>query len=245
MTHNRPAVWRLALSAGALVALCGCARPQVTPVTDGLSAAEPAPHGPDAADDPRAEDAPAFRFPDDAGGALLAKVLPPADVQGPPDDPGGGPRRPPAALDARPPALPLPPGQPAPPPVPGERARKAPAPHLTVEETLGPGRGDPLPPEPRFLPVGDRIRLPSPDVNQPIPLPILAQPTADRAPLDDPTADASAEAAVAAPMPQRTAPVPYSRTTLPDPYDNRRPLSLPVPTEDDNPRTGTVHPPKP
>ena len=155
------------------------------------------------------------------------------------------PRRPPPALDARPPVLPPPSIQPAPPPVPGERNRKTPAPRLAIDETLGLGRGDPRPPEPRRLAVGARVRLPSPDVNQPIPLPILAQPTADRASLDDPTGDASAEAALAAAMPKRTMPVPYSRLTLPDPFDNRRPLGVPPPAEDDRPRTGTVHPPKP
>ena len=70
-------------------------------------------------------------------------------------------------------------------------------------------------------------------------------PTADRAPLDDPTVEASTTAALAAPMPQRIKPVPYFRVTVPDPFDNRRPLNLPAPAEDDNPRTGTVHPPKP
>ena len=83
------------------------------------------------------------------------------------------------------------------------------------------------------------------DVNQPPPLPILAQPTADRASLDDPTVDASTVAALAAAMPQRTKPVPYVRVTLPDPFDNRRPLTLTAPAEDDRPRTGTVHPPEP
>ncbi len=46
-------------------------------------------------------------------------------------------------------------------------------------------------------------------------------------------------------MPQRTKAAPYVRITLPDPFDNRRPLVLQAPAEDDRPRTGTVHPPKP
>ena len=46
-------------------------------------------------------------------------------------------------------------------------------------------------------------------------------------------------------MPQRTNPAPYFRVTLPDPFDNRRPLILATPAENDWPRTGTVHPPKP
>ena len=115
-----------------------------------------------------------------------------------------------------------------------------------IDETLGSNRADPLPPEPRSFYVGDRTRLPSVDVNQPPPLPILTpQPTPDRASLDSPTADMSAEAALAATMPQRTKPAPYVRITTPDPFDNRRPLILAAPAEDDRPRTGTVHPPQP
>ncbi len=156
-----------------------------------------------------------------------------------------GPRRlpPPAGLQT--PPLP-PPSSLAPPPlVPAEHNRQSVQPRLVVEETLGLGLGDPEPPQPRSFFVGDRIRLSSVDVNQPVPLPILAQPTQDRASLDDPTGDASAAAATAAAMPQRTNPVPYVRVTLPDPFANRQPLRLPVPPDDAGPRTGTVHPPTP
>ena len=124
------------------------------------------------------------------------------------------------------------------PPVAGEPKRQAPPlqPRLVVEETLGLGLADPQPPQPRLFVVGDRVRLPSADAGQPPPLPILAQPTADRAPLDDPTVEASASAATAATMPQRTNPVPYFRVTLPDPFANRQPLRLPLPPDDAGPR---------
>ena len=252
MMHSRPPAWLLALSLGGLVAASsGCTRPAVAPVSDGASAAEPAPpsagdadKGP--ADDKKDADAPAFHFPDDAGGALLAKVLPPAEVKGPLDEPNSGPPRPSPAGLVAPPSPPLPPAAPPAPPAPGERAHQAPAPRLVIDETRGPARGDPQPPAPRSFSVGDRTRLPSVDVNQPPPLPVLAeQPTPDRASLDDPTVDASTEAALAATMPKRTNPAPYVRITTPDPFDNHRPLSLPLPAEDDRPRTGTVHPPKP
>jgi len=222
----------------------GCGRPAVlAPSSNSLAAAEPSQHSAKEAD--KEADAPPFRFPDDASGALLAKVLPPTEVKGPLDAPSAGPRRlaPPAGLDA--PPLPLPPSRAAPPHLSAERNRKPLAPHLTVDETLGLGRGDPEPPQPRSFVTGDRIRLPSVDANQPIPLPILAHPTADRAPLDDPTQEASAEAALAAPIPQRTKAVPYFRVTLPDPYDNRQPLDFPIPADDGEPRTGTIHLPKP
>ncbi len=162
MMRNRPFAWWFGLFLGGLVAASsGCYRPTVSPVADGLTAAEPSPHSagePEkAADDKKDADAPAFHFPDDAGGALLSRVLPPADVKGPLDEPNAGARRPsPSALDGQPTALPLPPTPPAPPPPPGEHARKTPAPHLVIDETLGTGRGDPMPPEPRSFYAGDR-----------------------------------------------------------------------------------------
>ena len=47
------------------------------------------------------------------------------------------------------------------------------------------------------------------------------------------------------PWPGTRKAVPYFRVTLPDPFENRRPLSLSAPAEDENPLTGTIHPPKP
>jgi hypothetical protein len=237
---SRSITWLLC---ACLAASLGCGRPAVVaPSGDSLAAAEPSPHS--AKDADKEADGPPFRFPDDAGGALLAKALPPTDVKGPLRAPSVGPRRlaPLAGFDA-PPLMP-PPSQNMPLRPPAGRNRKPLAPHLTVDETLGMGRGDPELPQPRSFVTGARIRLPSVDANQPIPLPILAHPTADRAPLDDPTFEASTEAALAAPMPQRTKAVPYIRVRLPDPFDNRRPISFPVPADDGEPRTGTVHPPK-
>jgi hypothetical protein len=92
-------------------------------------------------------------------------------------------------------------------------------------------KSDPLVPEVQLLHAGDRIRLPSVDVNKPIPLPILAQPVTNRAPLDDATADASLAAALAATPPGRASPAPFLKLNLPDPFENRlRPAA--VPTED-------------
>jgi len=62
------------------------------------------------------------------------------------------------------------------------------------------------------------VRLAAIDVNQPIPLPILAVPSAGRTPTEDPTGEASAAAAVAGPLPQRSLPVPYFKLTIPEPY---------------------------
>ena len=202
MFRSRPLALLLALSFA--IAAVGCSRPSVAVSGGDLSAAEsdPAPHAAPVAgqetttDAPKDGETPPFQFPEDAGGLLLAKVLPPVDVPGPLNDPNPAPRHatPAPGLESPTLSLPLPPSQAPPPPVPGERTRKTPAPRLVIEEVLGLGRGDPEPPQPRSFFVGDRTRLPSIDVNEPISLPILAQPTADRAPLDDPTVEASTAA---------------------------------------------------
>jgi hypothetical protein len=80
---------------------------------------------------------------------------------------------------------------------------------------------------------------------QAVPLPTLATPASDRASLADPTAGASSAAAVAAPLPSRATPAPYQRLALPDPYENRRPLRLPVPDEEPTPVAAAPKPPQP
>ncbi len=64
------------------------------------------------------------------------------------------------------------------------------------------------------------------DSSKPIALPVLARPVPERAALEDPTRDASAAAAVAAPIPQRTRPLPFQRLSVPDPFENRGPVQL-------------------
>jgi hypothetical protein len=88
------------------------------------------------------------------------------------------------------------------------------------------------------------VREASPDVNQPVPLPRLARPALDRAPVEDVTAEASTAAALAAPMPQRTTPARFLKLTVPDPYEHRRPLGLPVPPEQTTPEAGSPQVPK-
>jgi hypothetical protein len=178
-----------------------------------------------------------FRFPDDAGGALLAKVLPPSEAGGPSADRTRGPRRL-TQSKLTPPALPLPPAVAVLPRLPASK-RQPLRPRLTLEESLDNVTiRAPLPQAPA-LPAGERIRVASPDVNQPMPLPALARPATDRAPVEDVTAEASAAAAVAAPMPQRTTPAPFLKLTVPDPYEHRRPLGLPVPAESAAPVAGS------
>jgi hypothetical protein len=162
-----------------------------------------------------------FRFPDDRAGRLLARLLQPqtriafysADVAAPR-------RASPSAIDQ--PSAPLLPAQT--PPV-----------RLRLDKGPGPLRPGPLPgevvpnglidtrlPERIHLPAGDRVRLPSPDITSPAPLPLVGQAVTDRVSLDDPTADLSLSAALTAPAPKRTQPAPFIRLSVPDPFENRK-----------------------
>src|SRR6516225_4974450 len=82
---------------GVLGGLASCGRPTAEVPTQ--EAFTPAVARAQAADEPATprEEAPAppegFRFPDDAGGDLLAKVLPPSQAGGPAADRTSGPRR--------------------------------------------------------------------------------------------------------------------------------------------------------
>jgi hypothetical protein len=78
------------------------------------------------------------------------------------------------------------------------------------------------------LPVGQRVRIESVNVDEPIPLPLLARPALDQASLDDPTAEVSADAARSALIPARTTPAPFLKLSLPDPYERRRPVGIPT-----------------
>jgi hypothetical protein len=93
------------------------------------------------------------------------------------------------------------------------------------------------------MPVGGRIRVPSVDVHEPIPLPMRNQPVSDRASLEDPTADVSTAAALAARMPTGKGKAPFQKLTLPDPYDHRRPARISIPPESDQPVTATPRTP--
>jgi hypothetical protein len=184
-----------------------------------------------------------FRFPDDAEGTLLAKILPPGETEeqdenraeplcrfSPPDEPPI-------------PVLPLPPTEAALPERPAETTTVAFSPRMVMEEPLADfADAAPLPPAPP-MPVGGRIRVHSVDVNQPIPLPLRNQPVPDRASLEDPTADYSTAAALAARMPAHKGKAPFQKLTLPDPYDHRRPTRILIPPESDQPVTATPRTP--
>ena len=216
---------------GLLLVLAGCSRSVVVAVPESTTQAEePAPLVLARGQSDEADEVVAPLFPDDAGGRLLAKMLPPRAPDGlrlpRPDDP----RPLGASIRMNPPDLPLPPSQAAMPHLPALVRTSPLRPKLVLEEALGGWTESLVLPQRQSLPDAGRVRNPSVDVNQPIPLPILTQPVPDRASLDDPTADASTAAALAAPLPMRTTPAPFLKLSLPDPYDHRR-GEVPSPAE--------------
>jgi hypothetical protein len=108
-------------------------------------------------------------------------------------------------------------------------------------------RADPVPPALRELDTGARVKLPARDVNLPVLLGFLGLQLPDRVPVDDPTGDASLQAALAAAPPARTAPVPFMPLNLPDPFQNAQTVKLrtPPPEEPEPPKSGLSKPPPP
>jgi hypothetical protein len=154
-----------------------------------------------------------FPFPADHEGRLLAEKLRPSD-QMPPlaDEKRIDPKRQPGPATLENPELRLPAatvGQPA--SIPLEKGRSKPVRPTLLggEAPLSRQRIEVDPPVAVKLPAAPKIAWPSPDINQPIPLPILARPVVDRASLDDPSGDASQAAALASTVPDRTTPAPF------------------------------------
>ena len=105
-------------------------------------------------------------------------------------------------------------------------------------------RDDPPAPRREELPAHGLIRLPSPDLNAPVPLPVLASPAVDRAPLGDPTPEVSLAAVLAQPVPVRTTPAPFVRLNLPDPFEHAQTVRLRTPpAEDPTPPLASPRPP--
>jgi hypothetical protein len=98
-----------------------------------------------------------------------------------------------------------------------------------------------VPRRPSFV-TGKRTSVPSEDVALPPPLPLLAQRVPDRVSLEDATMEVSTRAALSAALPVRSMPAPYQRVTVPDPYENRIPLTLNVPAEVSPPQADATRP---
>jgi len=179
-------------------------------------------------------------FPSDRGGKLLEELLTPWPRANTRFDVTTSPRRAPASDWPEPTLLPQP--------------SAAPLPRLAIETPTKKYRPTPVPeplplfdqfasprlPEAPYFPVPPRLRVPSPDVNQPIPLPILGQQVLDRPGLDDPTVEASMAIALALSPPLRNVPVPFLRLVLPNPFEHRDAIQMRrPPAEDPTPVTTT------
>lgn len=211
---------------GILVALLGCSRSAVVVAPEGTTHAEETVARGKA--EPPAETS--FAFPDDAAGVLLAKELAPRESRASRLDRLDAPRLPSVSARSDSFVPPLPPSRAAMPRFSFSDKTTPSRPRFVSDEVQGvlpDGIDRPKAPP---LPDAGRVRVSSPDVHEPIALPILGHPVPDRVSLDDPTMAASTAAAVAAPMPARTAKAPFLRLTLLDPYGGRR-SDVPAPEE--------------
>jgi hypothetical protein len=100
---------------------------------------------------------------------------------------------------------------------------------LRPEMPLARERTDQRLPQTVELPEGTLLKLPGPDLENPIPVPLLSQGQPDRIPLTDPTRDASMEAALSAPITARETPAPFERLNLPEPFAYRDTARLRTP----------------
>ena len=173
-----------------------------------------------------------FAFPKDQGGQLLAELLTPAGSTAPARAPRSKPLHWQAAAVVERPELRLP-----------LTSTPAGLPQAALTPAARPVRPRLLPddppwsrssldpaslPERQDLPAGPRVRLPGLDVEQPVTVPILANPVVDKASLDDPTASFSATAAMVSQLLERSA-VPFVRFTLPDPFEHSQTVRLRTP----------------
>lgn len=80
-------------------------------------------------------------------------------------------------------------------------------------------RTEPVPPVAIVLPEQPLVRVPSIDLERPLPVPLLAIQVRDRTSTTDPSLDASVAAALSPQTPIRTQPTPFSPLNLPDPFE--------------------------
>ena len=172
-----------------------------------------------------------FLFPPDRGGQMLANQLRPANHIPPlPNEKPLESKRRSSLSRIDNPDLSLPPVVvPLPPSIPLAKIKPVRPTLVEGEPPLSRQRLDLGDPAPVRFAAGPNIAWPSPDVNQPMPLPILARPVPDRASLDDPSSEASQAAALATKVPDRTAPAPFLRLTLPDPFEHRNTVRMQTP----------------
>jgi hypothetical protein len=186
-----------------------------------------------------------FQYPSDKGGQLLSALLPPSDKQKV-STPNATRREFPGLRSLELPETPLLPSQASGVTLPRAVPPSLKPSHAQEESPLTAARGQPLrPPTPTLL-TGLLVRTASEPVETPTNVPILARPVLDRASLDDPTREASLEAALMAVPPARPGPAPFVKLTAPDPFENRETVKVRTPTvESGLPISTSPRPPKP
>lgn len=221
--HAAPARSLLVL-AGTVLVVLGCARRPLSEPVVAEAETLAVDEAPVAAVNQEPAPPAGFRFPEDRGGKLLAELLPPREKLPPLPAAAAQPRPRPASRLLEQPDPPVPSLPADTPRGLAMTAARSPRPQLLPEGVplVGQLATSPLP-GPVTLPAGTPVRAWSPDVNQPLPLPLLARRQPEPPEADDPAAEASRAAALAAPVPVRTAPAPFLRLSVPDPYEHRRP----------------------
>jgi hypothetical protein len=266
MSRSRPrapAMNRFLLLSVVLAAGCGksdpppavvvAPPPEVAPESDTISGRAPSTEADPPAKAPPTEKsaAPAvvgggsFKFPDDSGGKLLAKTLPPTNppTLTDPTPTAPRPRALPAYLDAPSvpttaagppvPRLPLPPGRETRPTALPDRVPTDLAPTILRLPDRGEFATAPL------------TKQSGPDPANPADVPILsAKPVPDRASLADPTVEFTARSVVSPTLPLRTQPAGFLRFNLPEPFEHSAAARPPVVAEDPNRALGTIPPPR-
>jgi len=183
---------------------------------------------------PKEEKGEPFKLPSDAAGRLLGEALTPPRRPGRLDNPTRPvpPPAPPPKLAGLDPTLPE---MPEPRPTAGPSVKRVLKPRIVLAAPFDDGFGEPALPGREAFGTSGKTRDDSEHPLIPPPLPFLAEAPRDRVPLDDPTAEASGLRVLDGVMPERAAPVPYLRNSVPEPFEFRTPLALPTPVEKTTP----------
>jgi hypothetical protein len=179
--------------------------------------AEPAPELPQSPTEP-------FKFPEDWGGRLLERTLPPSIALHSVREGARGPlpRKIPALVEQPEVVLAPPPLQV---PTLANAGQKPLRPRpLTDAFPLQANLDEPQIPDRPQLTAGALSGQRAPNVAESPVLPTLAKPVPGRASLEDPTGDYSNEQAIARELPLRTKPAPFQRVDLPEPFGPKRAL---------------------
>jgi hypothetical protein len=215
----------LTIAALACLALSACGKPARNVSFEREVVAGPQPAvvkaDPDSSAAPDPDPGGTFAFAEDGGGKILAKILPPAEPARLPPDAKTGPKPRTGLAVLERPELPPKVLNPA---IPGvSQAKRSPLrPHPPLESApLADFRDDLIVPQRPELPRTELVRQLTRDVTEPALLPQLAKPLADRAVLDDPTAEFSGQRVVAHQPPMRETPTPFVRINLPEPFEHR------------------------